>query len=337
MSEEKQKKWLYEFFVKKTVEKKETEKSTNDKGEEVETTKTVKEEVKIPILIKKPNRKLYEQADLFYGIKLSEGIKAGLLTKSLLAKRYSNDGGFLSEPEKEKYSSLYLQLFELETELQRIQVNLDEKSDKEKKEAIKQVTVQMLETRRELQEFELAQQSLFDQTAEVRAKNQTVMWWLLTLSFFDEDGKINPVFGEGDHDDQLARYDEFEEQDDDFWNEAIKKLAYFVSFWESGQASTWEDFDNVAEKLEPTEEETEEQAEEEAPPGWRQKAGTYWSAYWISRYEKPKLFAWVDKEIEGAQEAFTQVLANPGVQHVGTSFLGIIVGAVTSKLISRIL
>ena len=54
MSEEKQKKWLYEFFVKKTVEKKETEKSTNDKGEEVETTKTVKEEVKIPILINVP-------------------------------------------------------------------------------------------------------------------------------------------------------------------------------------------------------------------------------------------------------------------------------------------
>jgi len=94
--EEKTKKWLYEFFVKKTVEKKETEKSKNDKGEEVETTKTVKEESNIPLMLKKPNRKLYEQADLFYGIKLSEGINAGLLTKSLLAKRYSNDVGFLS-------------------------------------------------------------------------------------------------------------------------------------------------------------------------------------------------------------------------------------------------
>ena len=263
MSENKEKKWLYEFFVKKTVEKKETEKSTNEKGEEVETTKTVKEEVKIPLMLKKPNRKLYEQADLFYGIKLSEGIKAGLLTKSLLAKRYSNDGGFLSEPEKEKYSSLYITLFELETELQRIQVNLDERTGEQKKELIKEVTVKMLETRRELQEFELAQQSLFDQTAEVRAKNQTVMWWLLTLSFFKEGEEALPVFGEGDNDDKLARYDEYEEQDDEFWNEAIKKLAYFVSFWESGQANSWEDFDNVAEKLEPQEENEEEENEEE--------------------------------------------------------------------------
>ena len=268
MSEEnKTKKWLYEFFVKKTVEKRETEKSKNDKGEEVETTKTVTEELNIPLMLKKPNRKLYEQADLFYGIKLSEGIKAGLLTKSLLAKRYSNDGGFLSESEKEKYAGLYMNLFELETELQRLQVNLDKISSSQRKEKIKEVTVKMLETRRDLQEFELAQQSLFDQTAEVRAKNQTVMWWLLNLSLHKEGEEVLTVFGEGDYDDRIAKYDEYEEQDDPFWNEAIKKLAYFVSFWESGQASEWEDFDSIAEKLEPEEEgeeETEEKAEEKA-------------------------------------------------------------------------
>jgi len=264
MSEEnKTKKWLYEFFVKKTVEKKETEKSKNDEGEEVETTKIVKEESDIPLMLKKPNRKLYEEADLFYGIKLSEGIKAGLLTKSLLAKRYSNDGGFLSESEKEKYAGLYLVLFELETELQRLQVNLDELPAGERKEKIKEVTVKMLETRRDLQEFELAQQSLFDQTAEVRAKNQTVMWWLLNLSLHKRGEEIEPVFGEGDYDDRIAKYDEYEEEDDPFWNEAIKKFAYFVSFWESGQASNWEDFDNIAEKLNPEDEEEAEEAGKE--------------------------------------------------------------------------
>ena len=267
MSEEnKTKKWLYEFFVKKTVEKKETEKSKNDKGEEVETTKTITEESDIPLMLK-PNRKLYEQADLFYGIKLSEGIKAGLLTKSLLAKRYSNDGGFLSESEKEKYAGLYLTLFELETELQRLQVNLDELPANERKEKVKGVTVKMLETRRDLQEFELAQQSLFDQTAEVRAKNQTVMWWLLNLSLYKEGEEVQTVFGEGDYDTLISKYDDYEEEDDPFWNEAIKKLAYFVSFWESGQATSWEDFDSIAEKLEP-----EEEGEEEAKEGAEEKA-----------------------------------------------------------------
>lgn len=254
MSESKDKGWLYDFPVKKTVEKKETEVVKNDKGEETETTKTTKEEVAVTFKLKKPNRRLYEDADLFYGIKLSEGIKAGLLTKSLLAKRYSNDGGFLSEPEKDKYAQLYISLFEQENELQRVQINLGEDSEEVRNTKIKEITVKMLEFRRDLQEFELAQQSLFDQTAEVRAKNQSIMWWLLSISFFEEDGKYLPVFGEGDYDDKIAKYDEYEEMDDSFWNEAVKKLAYFVSFWESGQAATREDFNEIAEKLEPKKE-----------------------------------------------------------------------------------
>ena len=280
MSESKEKGWLYDFPVKKMVEKKETEVTKNDKGEETETTKTIKEEVPTTFKLKKPNRRLYEEADLFYGVKLSEGIKAGLLTKSLLAKRYSNDGGFLSEKEKEEYAALYLALFEQENELQRLQVNLEDKTSEEKKEAIKEVTVKMLETRRDLQEFEMAQQSLFDQTAEMRAKNQTIMWWLLNLSFYEENEKDLPVFGEGDYLDKLSKYDEFEESDDEFWTEAIKKLAYFVSFWESGQATTREDFDNIANRLNPEEEteeaeeaegEEEEKVEEKAKPAAKKK------------------------------------------------------------------
>ena len=255
MSESKDKGWLYDFSVKKTVEKKETKVVKNDKGEETETTRTTKEVVPVSFKLKKPNRRLYEDADLFYGIKLSEGIKAGLLTKSLLAKRYSNDGGFLSEPEKDKYAQLYISLFEQENELHRVQINLGEDSEEDRNTKIKEITIKMLELRRELQEFELAQQSLFDQTAEVRAKNQSIMWWLLSISFFEEDGKDLPVFGEGDYDDRIAKYDEYEELDDSFWNEAVKKLAYFVSFWESGQAATREDFNEIAEKLEPKKEE----------------------------------------------------------------------------------
>jgi hypothetical protein len=258
MSESKDKGWLYDFLVKKTIEKKETEVIKNDKGEETETTKTTKEEVAVTFKLKKPNRRLYEDADLFYGIKLSEGIKAGLLTKSLLAKRYSNDGGFLSEPEKDKYAQLYMTLFEQENELQRLQINLEEKTGKERSEKVREITVKMLQTRRELQEFELAQQSLFDQTAEVRAKNQSIMWWLLSLSYFEEDEKDLPVFGEGDYEDKLSKYDEYEDIDDSFWNEAVKKLAFFISFWESGQAANREDFDEIAIKLEPPKEEGEE-------------------------------------------------------------------------------
>ena len=91
---------LFEFVVPKEELVKETETSKNDKGEEITTTKEVKKEVDKQYFLRKPTRKLFDQAELFYGVQLSEGIKAGLLTRALLQKRFSNDGGTLGEKER---------------------------------------------------------------------------------------------------------------------------------------------------------------------------------------------------------------------------------------------
>jgi hypothetical protein len=46
------------------------------------------------------------------------------------------------------------------------------------------------ELRQQLTDFEMAQSSLFEQTAENRARNKTILWWTLQLSHLeDEDGK----------------------------------------------------------------------------------------------------------------------------------------------------
>jgi hypothetical protein len=95
-------KWLHEFAVNDEKETEQIESSIDAQGNEVKTTKKVKKIVPVKFKIQKPTRKLFDEAELFYGIKLSEGIKAGLLTKALLAKRYQNDCGAMSEPEKEK-------------------------------------------------------------------------------------------------------------------------------------------------------------------------------------------------------------------------------------------
>ena len=44
--------------------------------------------------------------------------------------------------------------------------------------------------RRKLQSYEADKTSLFDQTAETRARNKTVFWWVLNMSYHDgEKGK----------------------------------------------------------------------------------------------------------------------------------------------------
>jgi hypothetical protein len=288
-------KWLHTFKVNRAVDFKEESTEKNEKGEDVKVTKVVKKDRPVLVRIRKPGRKLFDEGELYYGVKLSEGIKAGLLTRALLAKRYQNDGGSMSEPEKERYSELYLKLFEKENDLQRLQVNLEKKSEEEKKDKITDLLMEMSDLRRELQDFETAQSSLFDQTAETRAKNKTIMWWVLQLAqvekkndeikdyhWYKKEEKastdeekeelekeieklefVNVFDGEA-LEDKMDKYDTLEDGDDEFWQESLKKLAYFVSYWYSGQADSEEDFERVEEFLlaEGSEESSEENTEE---------------------------------------------------------------------------
>ena len=260
--------WLHTFKINRKVDRKETEEKKDEKGETIEVTKTVSDDVVTEFLLKKPNRKLYDEAELFYGVKMSEGIKAGLLTRNLLAKRYEDDGGAFSETEKERYAELYTEIYNKENEYQRLQLNLENKSQAIKDELADGIIGELAELRRELVEIENSQSNIFDQTAENRAKNQTIMWWVLQLAHWKEHDHENgkPFFEGKGYDERLDSYDEYEDSDDDFLNEAIRKLAFFISFWYMGRATSAEDFVAVEELYDeqnPSEEVAEEAEEAE--------------------------------------------------------------------------
>jgi len=277
------KKWLYEFNIKRETEIETREKSTNEDGKEIEVLEKVKKKLPVGFLIQKPTRKLFDEAELFYGVKMSEGIKAGLLTRNLLAKRYEDDGGAFSEAEKERYSELYLAIYNKEEEYQRLQLNLDNKAQELKDKLAEALLLELSDLRRELADIENAQSNIFDQTAENRAKNQTIMWWVLRLSHWKEHDHNNPApfFGEGDYDAKLEQYDVYEEGENEFYGEAIRKLAYFISFWYMGRATSKEDFKTVEnlyneelgieEGEEKSEEETAEDSSEKPKPKTKKK------------------------------------------------------------------
>ena len=266
---------LFKFELDREVTSKEKETSKNDKGETVTTEKEVTKTVKQTVFLRKPTRSLYDGAELFYGVKLSEGIKAGLLTRALLAKRFSNDGGVLSNDEKDRYAELYLKLYETQLDAERLSANKDDQ-DQEKLESLLEESADI---RRQLTDFEMAQSQLFEQTAENRARNKTILWWVLNLSHFeDEDGKSSVIFEGKDFEEKLNSYDSMEEGGDDFDEELLQKLIYYVSFWYVGIVSNQEEFDNLlkSEDIEKTltpqemtetnvtgEQQTEEEEEEE--------------------------------------------------------------------------
>ena len=245
----KRNKWLFEFSINNFDEVEETIESKDENGEDIKTIKKVQKPREIAFALKRPNRKLYDQAELFYGVKMSEGIKAGLLTRNLLAKRYEDDGGAFSESEKKRYSELYLAIYNKENEYQRLQLNLDEKDSDLKTQLSQSLLTEIAGMRRELQDIENSQSNIFDQTAENRAKNQVIMWWVLNLSHWKEHdhNDFAPFFNGTSFEARLDSYDQIEDSDDVFGNEAIKRLAYYVSFWYMGRAANQEDFESIQE------------------------------------------------------------------------------------------
>ncbi len=257
---------LYEFTVGKKSTVKESETIQNESGEEITTTKEVKKVVDKKYFLRKPTRKLFDAAELFYGVHLSEGIKAGLLTRALLQKRFSNDGGTLGEKEREEWSTLYSDLFDKQVEFQQLSLKNEEERTPEENARLEICKDFLKDSRLRIQEFEMQQSSLFDQTAENRARNKTILWWVLQLAYYEDDeGDEKPFFGDGEYEDRIQVYDTLEEEEEPFSVECINKFFYYVSFWyvsKTSDPTQFEELIKFAEQQDLEEETTEVVIEE---------------------------------------------------------------------------
>jgi hypothetical protein len=236
-------KTIYEFAINKEGVVKETEESVNEAGQKVTITKDVTTQIPHNYFIKKPTRALFDEAELFYGVKLSEGVKAGLLTRTLLNKRYVDDGGILADKTKNAEADAYKDLYDAQNELQRL-LALEEKDRPDyfaakKEELESKITV----IKNSLTELEMQKESLFDNTAETRARNKVITWWILFLSYYEKNGEKQPFFGEGDYETRMNRYDEIFESEDPHLVKVANAFIYFISFWYVGRANSKEDFD----------------------------------------------------------------------------------------------
>ncbi len=244
---------LFEFNVskKETVDVEEI--STNEQGEQVKTTKKQEKEIPQKFFLRKPNRALNDAANLFYGVKIAEGTRAGMLTIAQLDRRNSEDGGLLTNQEDARSKTLWAESLELEKKYVILDsVKTEERTEEQKKEH-QELGEKLSSARMELQRIETFKNVAYENTAEVRARNWVTTWWLVNLSYQEVDGKAAPFFGEGTVDERLSKYDELIEKENDFINKVILKFLTYVSLWVNNRAVTPEDFAKFEKILEESE------------------------------------------------------------------------------------
>lgn len=245
-------KTLYVFKVKKPVVTEST--SKDEDGNEI--IKKVTQNQDIPVYIKKPSRREIDEMDLFYSIQISDLQSKGIATNTMILNSYQDSGGIDSKKEVEAMKKL---LQDLNTKKNKLYKNLTDKiDDPALLEEIKDMTL-------EVQEYQAKLASIFDRSAESIAERKLVLWSILFLLFFEENGSYKNICSGSSFNDRLEKYYEiFDSEEDEFLPEkrALEKGQILLSYWLKKQVEKEEDFKLLESILDQDENESEIENEE---------------------------------------------------------------------------
>lgn len=221
-------KWLYEFEAKDVIKK-------NDGSQETIIKK---------FAILKPNRRLREDGELFYAAETSRFAKAGVLPKAAWNTILSNGGGSISDQDRELYGNLLLKFRDLSFELQSILIKGENDRTESEKNRVNVILSDLEEVRTEIQSFETSQIAIFENTAEAKARNKTILWWIMFLAYQKEGEEYKPIFEGDTYENKVIVYDNLEENEskNEFLLAVIRRITYLVTLWFLGKSDTIEDF-----------------------------------------------------------------------------------------------
>jgi hypothetical protein len=221
-------KWLYEFDAKNIIKK--------DDGSQ--------ETVIKKFALLKPNRRLREDGELFYAAETSRFAKAGVLPKAAWGTILSNGGGSISDQEREEYGKLLLKFRDLSFELQTILIKGEGERTEAEKLRSEELINNLEDIRKDIQNFEASQISIFENTAEAKARNRTILWWVMNLSYEKDDDNYKPIFKGENIEEKLLEYDGFEEDENkyEFLLSTIRRIMYLTTLWFLGRVDSADDF-----------------------------------------------------------------------------------------------
>jgi hypothetical protein len=228
-------KWLYSFDVEKTQKVKETVAEKDATGNDIEVTREVEKKIPNKFHILNPTRKIQDDASIFYSVKVSEGIKLGLVTKNYLMRKFQQEGILPNAEDKKIHAENYSRAIKLEVDIETIKQNAS-LTDAEKELQISPLKSEYQELRGKIFDYENLNSSLFDNTAEKRAADLLNLWFVLHLLYAEKDGSQTCLFGDGSFDQKLDRLNAIEDSGDEFLTTVVERGAFLIGRLNSGSS-----------------------------------------------------------------------------------------------------
>ncbi len=185
---------------------------------------------------------------MFYSLQLNKFIKQGLMTKAMLSKQYSDLGGTFTKEQQEYYGEIYAKYYQKLTQVQRFSVKTEDELSEEQKSRLESAMGELTILRKQITEYESSQSMLFEHTADVKARNKAIMWYIVNLCHFVEGDQdeydVEPLFDGANYEQKYDSYGVMEEDEDPLYIKVIDKISSIVTIWYMSGVQTAKDIDD---------------------------------------------------------------------------------------------
>lgn len=221
-------KLLHEWTVSVNREVDETTSETIN-GQTVQVTRKVTKEVPTKFAIKVPTRKELKAAELFYGKEFNRFFSMGFMPRSILINKHMDlSGGVISEKERSHIADLLKKSSDLEADLIRITTTGQDQDLRKITEA------KIAAIRTEIVNLQVANESVFSQTADARAQSQLNTWFALFLILIEKNGKWTQYFQGENFEEKEENMWQLEESNDELYLKAVPEISKSVNIFISG-------------------------------------------------------------------------------------------------------
>ncbi len=242
---------LYSFPIKRKVKQKISVQKENAKGDIVESFKTKTKTVSNRVIFAKPSYAEIENAEFFYGQQYNDFINAGYLTRFLLNNKIGNSGGASSKLGSEVINKAFVDNMEAAKVIEFYEGQKDLDEDQERK--LKEAKETFVETQKTVTDFEEFYRIQYNQTAEAKAEQKLIEWFIFNFSFYEEtmnDSKeIFPLFVGEDFKEKREHYLQLCEDEEDIedkelmknkgiFDQSFETLARVVNLWYNKMGSS---------------------------------------------------------------------------------------------------
>ena len=223
---------IYEFEVEKEVEVDKVE-TKEENGATISITTKVKEKRPIKFGVKKPSHSEKEEAEIVKAAYFAYCVEKGVMTQASLRKRYGDSsgvhetGGVYTNEEQKQYSILRQKLKEYLEEYEFASLSTSDKTAEEKNAIFDKIFT----IRRQIIDFENSATMFYQDTAESKARNKFIQFFIVMLAYIKPDGVVDwkPYFQGDNFDEKLKHLAKLEDDEDEIYLRAVEKLGLVVT------------------------------------------------------------------------------------------------------------